>query len=83
MLEQLLNEIKNGNTTSPATLAERLNTTPQMVEAMLDTLERMGYLRSISTECKDGTCGGCPVAGYCSTSNSKSPRIWILSNKTL
>jgi hypothetical protein len=83
MLEQLLNEIKKGTTTSPITLAERLNTTTQMVEAMLDSLEQMGYLRSISTECADGTCGGCPVSGLCTTNNSKHPRVRVLTEKTL
>lgn len=81
MLEQLLTEIKKGTTTSPITLAERLNTTPQMVEAMLDSLERMGYLRSISTECADGTCGGCPVSGLCATNNPKHPRVRVLTEK--
>lgn len=81
MLEQLLNEIKKGTTTSPITLAERLNITPHMVEAMLETLEQMGFLRSISTECADGTCGGCPVAGLCSTNNPQQPRIRILTDK--
>jgi len=83
MLEQLLNEIKNGNITSPAVLAERLHTTPQMVDAMLATLEQLGYLRAIDAECRNGTCSGCPVSGYCSTNNPKSPKIWVLSNKTL
>jgi len=82
MLEQLLNEIKKGTTTSPIALAERLNTTPQMVEAMLDSLEQMGYLRSISTECADGTCGGCPVSGLCGTNNPEHPRVRILTEKT-
>ena len=80
MLEQLLYEIRKGTTTSPVTLAERLNTTPAMVEAMLNTLEKMGYLRSIEGECKDGTCGGCPVAGYCN-SNQQQPRVLILVDK--
>lgn len=83
MLEQLMNEIKNGNTTSPVTLAERLHTTPQMVEAMLGTLEQMGYLRAVNAECHDGSCGGCPVAGYCSTNNPKFPKIWVLDKKSL
>ncbi len=81
MLEQLLNEIRSGSTTSPVKLAERLETTPEMVEAMLDTLERMGFLRSISSECKDGSCGGCPVAGYCTTDQTRQARIRILSEK--
>jgi hypothetical protein len=79
MLEQLLTEIKSGTTTSPITLAERLNTTPRLVEAMLDTLESMGYLKSINNECQDASCGACPVAGMCSSPNQKQPRIRVLS----
>ena len=81
MLEQLLSEIKKGDTTSPVTLAKRLNTTPQMVDAMLSTLERMGYLRAIKEECHDGTCGGCPVSGYCN-SDHQQPRVLILTDNS-
>lgn len=81
MIEQLLNEIKKGDTTSPVTLAKRLHTTPQMVEAMLATLERMGYLRAIKQECHDSTCVGCPVSGYCN-SNQLQPRVFILDAKS-
>jgi Mn-dependent DtxR family transcriptional regulator len=79
MLEQLLAEIKSGTTTSPITLSERLNTTPRMVEAMLDTLEEMGFLTSISNDCQNTSCGACPVAGMCSSSNQKQPKIRILT----
>jgi hypothetical protein len=78
MLEKLLAEIKSGTTTFPITLAERLNTTPRMIEAMLDTLESMGYLKSISNECQDSSCGACPVAGMCS-SNHVQPKIGVLT----
>jgi len=81
MLERLLNEIKKGDTTSPITLAQRLNTTPQMVEAMLATLERMGYLRAIEEGCHDDTCQGCPVSGYCN-SNHQQPRVLVLADKS-
>ena len=81
MLEQLLNEIKKGNTTSPVALAERLKTTPEMVQAMLETLEKMGYLREISTDCDDVACGSCPVAGYCSSETKKQPRILVIKKK--
>ncbi len=79
MLEKLLAEIRSGTTTSPITLAERLNTTPRMIEAMLDTLENMGYLKSINNECQDSSCGACPVAGMCSSPNQKQPRIRVLT----
>jgi len=81
MLEELLAEIKSGTTTSPITLAERLNTTPRMIEAMLDTLEQMGFLRSISNECADSSCGGCPVSGLCTSNNPKHPRVRVLTDK--
>ncbi len=42
MLEELLKEIRAGGSLETGVLAARLNTTPQLVEAMLDHMQRLG-----------------------------------------
>lgn len=79
MLTRLLEEIRSGTTTSPLILAERLDTTPRMIEAMLDTLENMGFLKSINSECQNESCGDCPVSGYCSSTGQQHPKIRVLT----
>lgn len=64
MLEKLLNEIHQGGTLDVATLAVRLDTSPQMVEAMLEHLKRTGFLRTYES-CGD-TCEGCSLRQGCS-----------------
>ncbi len=82
MLEKLLNEIKLGNTSSPSVLAERLNLSLSMVNAMLETLEEQGYVETISTECTpDKPCGSCPVSNLCTSNSGKNPRILVMTQK--
>jgi len=76
MLEKLLSEIQAGGTLRPATLALRLNTSLEMVQAMLADLERMGLLHEIGGDCGHPACGGCPLAESCSP-GSKG-RLWVL-----
>lgn len=81
MLEKLLAEIKKGNTTSPAILAERMNLSTTMVQAMLSTLEEQGFLKTVSTECNsDKPCGYCPVSNLCTSNFSDAPRIRVLKD---
>jgi hypothetical protein len=79
MLEALLQEIKKGSTTSPVVLAEKLKTTPAMVAAMLDTLERQGFLQSVDPGCNpEKPCESCALSGMCSTNSKDSVRIRVL-----
>jgi len=83
MLEKLLNEIKIGNTSSPAVLAERLNLSLNMVNAMLETLEEQGYLKNMATECSpEKPCTSCPISNFCSTKSGASPRILVVNSPT-
>ena len=83
MLEQILEEIKKGNTLSPAVLASKLNTTPQMIEAMLSTLEMQGYLKPIQMECStDKPCEACSLTGFCRSKTRRNPQIRVLQEKT-
>ncbi|HHN94259.1 MAG TPA: hypothetical protein ENK17_05780 [Anaerolineae bacterium] len=64
MLEQLLELLRAGGTHRVQDLARALDTTPEMVTAMLEGLGRMGYLKPVSASC-DGECRRCPLAGMC------------------
>jgi hypothetical protein len=59
-------------------LARALDTTPQLVEVMLDDLSRMGYLRRVGGQCTE-TCGTCPMAGLCAAGSSE--QLWTLTEK--
>lgn len=80
MLEKLLDEIRYGNTSSPAALAERLELTLPMVNAMLETLEEQGYLKNMAQECSpEKPCTTCPISNLCVTKTGASPRILVLN----
>jgi hypothetical protein len=75
MLERLLAEIEKGGTQNCAGLASRLNTSPVLIEMMLEELERHGRVRRVSTSCDTTSkCGGCPTASNCSPQG----RVWVL-----
>ncbi|MRS04401.1 hypothetical protein EG832_14475 [bacterium] len=83
MLERLLIEIKKGNTTSPAILADRMKLSTAMVQAMLSTLEEQGYLRAVPAECnQEKPCGSCPVSNLCTSRSGESPRILTMTDKS-
>lgn len=78
MLLQLLNEIRNGGTTSPATLAAKLNTTPAMITAMLDTLESQGYLKTVDPVCDiEKPCDSCSLSNLCSSRDLNQTRLRV------
>jgi hypothetical protein len=80
MLEKLLDEIRSNGTMQPGKLAERLDTSVQMVQAMLAELERMGLLRQIDSACHD-SCNGCQLGNMCATQGSQKQRLWMLAQK--
>ena len=69
MLHRLLQMLRAGGTHRVGDLARELDTTPQLVEVMLDDLARMGYLKQVSGGCSDG-CGSCPMSGLCAAGSS-------------
>jgi hypothetical protein len=77
MLQQLLQEIRAGNTLEINVLATRLNTTPQMVTTLLEHLQRAGYLRPYAA-CGDG-CQGCGLKTDCAGPGKTEPRLWTLA----
>jgi hypothetical protein len=65
MLEQLIKEIQNGGSLETHALAVRLKTTPQLVEAMLEHLQRLGLIQDYA-DCGNG-CQGCSLSDSCSS----------------
>jgi Mn-dependent DtxR family transcriptional regulator len=63
MLEQLVKEIRNGGSLEINSLAARLGASPQLVEAMLEHLQRSGLI-SDYTNCGVG-CQGCGLQASC------------------
>ena len=75
MLTQLLDLLRADRTRSVDELAQELDTTLEMVYAMMETLERMGFVRQVDTGC-DKTCKSCALSDMC-THIGKS-RMWAL-----
>lgn len=75
MLEKLLAEIRSGGTLETRTLAKKLGTTPAMVEAMLEHLERSGLLKAYQG-CA-AACSDCGLKDACQHSDLQHRmRIW-------
>jgi len=72
MLEQLVKEIRKGGSLETHGLAARLGTTPQLVEAMMEYLQRMGLIQNYS-DCACA-CQGCGLRDACS--NQGTVRLW-------
>ena len=80
MLEKLLQEIQSGGTFETGTLAARLGTTPELVKAMLEHLQRSGYIQPHET-CNDG-CAQCSLNNECLTSKGgERVRLWRVNVK--
>jgi len=78
MLEKLLQLIQHGGSLTPVVLARQLNTSPKLVEMMLEELVRRGMLKTseFSKSCDDGSCGSCYLANSC---HAESQKIWTTS----
>jgi hypothetical protein len=61
-----------------ADLTRELNTTPELVEIMLEDLCRMGYLKRVGGEC-GGKCAACPMASLCAAGGAG--KLWALTDK--
>lgn len=74
MLERLLHEIRAGGTLEVAALASRLDTSPQLIEAMLEHLQRSGLIQDY-VNCGEG-CQGCGLREACGTRSQRAVRLW-------
>jgi len=78
MLEQILQEISSGNSLDVNRLAARLDTSPEMVAALLDHLSRIGVLENI--KCRAQSCKGCHLINQCGSAK-KENRLWMFKIK--
>lgn len=77
MLETLMNQIRAGGPLDAAKLAVQLNTSPQMVEAMLEHLRQMGFLRAYESGSCSDACQACSLKGFCDPNKNRSTiQIW-------
>jgi hypothetical protein len=74
MLEQLVHEIRAGGTLETSALAARLGTTPQLIAAMLEHLQRSGLIQPYAG-CSDG-CFGCSLKDACNKQAPGTIRLW-------
>ncbi len=80
MLERLLDLLQAGGTRSVDDLARILDTSPELVQAMLENLGRMGYLKTIDSTCNT-QCGGCPLARSCGVGTGS--KAWTLAERSV
>ena len=74
MLERLLEEVRRGGTLETRVLAAQLGTSPQLIEAMLEHLQRRGMIQ-LYVNCGEG-CQGCRLQETCRPQNDHSVRLW-------
>jgi hypothetical protein len=77
MLENLLRLVAEGGAHSQDELMDVLSVSRPLLEAMLDALTKLGYLRSVDDGCGEG-CMACPM-GKCSVAGPG--RLWSLTEK--
>lgn len=80
MLNKLLELINQGGSLTPNQLAAQLNTTPSMVEMMMEDLVRKGLLKAsdLGNNCDSDSCGTCYLAKSC---KPKIQRVWTSTKK--
>ena len=76
MLERLVELLRPGDTRNVNELARIMDTSPEMVRAMLEHLSRLGYLKAIDNTC-NAACGDCPLASSCKASAGE--KIWMIN----
>lgn len=79
MLERLLAEIRLGGPLTTTILARRLNTSVEMVDALLERLVQFGYIKNLNQDCNDAKCQNCSLGGLCKKSSMTEFRLWTLS----
>jgi FeoC like transcriptional regulator len=75
MLEDLMRLLHAGGTYRVDELARALGTSPEMVTAMLGSLQRLGYLNTVGETCTDA-CSGCPLVGGCGA--NAGGKLWTV-----
>lgn len=76
-LEALLVILSRGRVTTLDDLAREVDTSPELIEHMLDHLARAGYIRALGGSCA-GQCAGCGHGCGCPEAHSR--RIWVVTD---
>jgi hypothetical protein len=74
MFEKLVREIRAGGTLETGRLAARLGASPELIEAMLEHLQRSGLIQAY-VNCGDG-CHGCSLQDACIKQARGTIRLW-------
>ena len=77
MLERVLQAIADGGIHTPTELAQELQVSEALLEAMVDELARLGYLRAVEIACS-GKCNHCQMSASCSIVGRG--RVWVLTD---
>ncbi len=77
MLERMLQLVASGGIHSYEDLTEQLGISRPFLEAMLEELAKLGYLRAVDVGC-GGHCSGCSMGGCSVTGPGK---LWSLTEK--
>jgi len=86
MLNRLLELLRAGGTRRVSDLARELETTPALVEAMLEHMAQMGYLERVGGECGE-KCAACSLGGLCAAGapstlpGTGSGWVWALAER--
>lgn len=78
MLKKLLHLIAEAGSADSINLARNLGVAPAMMQSMLATLTRQGYLKIVVTE-TSSACGRCPIRQGCFSGGKAC--LWTLSEK--
>jgi hypothetical protein len=78
MLERLMEEIRKGGTLETGVLSAKLGTSPQLIRAMLEDLQRRGLIRPYAG-CEEGAvhnlgCQSCGLRDACGSNSAV--RLW-------
>ncbi|MFH1184015.1 MAG: FeoC-like transcriptional regulator [Chloroflexota bacterium] len=77
MLEQLVAKVRQGGTLETGRLAAELGAPIELVEAMLEHLQRQGLIQDF-VRCTDG-CQACSLRGACVGEAGSQLRLWSSS----
>lgn len=79
MLERLVAEIQMGGTLETGVLAAKLGTSPKLVQAMLEHLQRTGFIKSY-VNCDNLGCQSCSLSDACGS--SPAVRLWQTTSES-
>jgi hypothetical protein len=78
MLRQIMDHIALGVSWSIEDLARELDTSPQLVTAMLEDLARRGFLKPVGAACS-GACTSCTMSSGCV--KGAFEQVWAVQQK--